>query len=196
MAGRQACYDGALGARAMHRLQMYCHDETETYDNNAYTITSIYQAGMLMMYTSHPGAPQKPGAGTEYYMTQVNGWAMIGNPEAFRQGATALRNAIDWTGEKRQEFIEKANTTRRNRQAEVPLATDTRSTVFSSVETEASLSRAERHTAELPSQESQTTPYDYSNEISNPQDSEISGMAESSSSVKRRKRSNNAGHPG
>lgn len=46
VARRQACYDGALGARAMQGLQFYRTDEP-IYDNNSYTIISTYHAGIL-----------------------------------------------------------------------------------------------------------------------------------------------------
>ncbi|EFW14297.1 hypothetical protein D8B26_007044 [Coccidioides posadasii str. Silveira] len=49
VATRQACYDGALGARGMHSLQTYRQDKL-TYDNNAYTITSTYHGGQLKLY--------------------------------------------------------------------------------------------------------------------------------------------------
>ncbi len=42
-------------------------------------------------------------------MTQLNGWDMTGNPDTFRQGASALRNARDLTKEKREELIAAAN---------------------------------------------------------------------------------------
>jgi hypothetical protein len=52
VAKRQACYDGALGARGMHSLQSYGQGEP-VYNINASTITSIYHDGTLKMYTSH-----------------------------------------------------------------------------------------------------------------------------------------------
>ena len=42
-------------------------------------------------------------------MAQLNDWKMTGNPEAFRQGASVLRNARDWTKEKREKLIIAAN---------------------------------------------------------------------------------------
>jgi hypothetical protein len=108
VAERQACYDGALGARAMHSLQSYGQDKP-TYDNNAYVITSTFHNGQLKMYTSHPAQPNGPGTQPEYYMTQINGWSMTGNAESFRQGVTAFRNAGDWTKEKRADAIKLAN---------------------------------------------------------------------------------------
>lgn len=42
-------------------------------------------------------------------MTQLNGWKMTSNPEAFRQGASALRNARDLVKEEREELIAAAN---------------------------------------------------------------------------------------
>ncbi|KAF2804455.1 uncharacterized protein BDZ99DRAFT_397979, partial [Mytilinidion resinicola] len=52
VAGRQAYYDGALGARGMHSLQLYGKDKPVS-DNNAYTVTSIYHGGTFKMYTSY-----------------------------------------------------------------------------------------------------------------------------------------------
>ncbi|KAF2803010.1 uncharacterized protein BDZ99DRAFT_400783 [Mytilinidion resinicola] len=119
VAGRQACYDGALGARGMHSLQSYGKDEP-VFDNNAYTITSTYHGGTLGMYTSHPAQASKPGARQEYIMHQLKGWSMTGDPEAFRQGATAYRNARDWTKVQRDEAIRQANERANSVAAETP----------------------------------------------------------------------------
>ena len=108
VAGRQACYDGALGARGMHSLMSYGQDDP-AYDNNAYTITSIYHGGTLKMYTSHPTQPTNPGGRSEYCMTQLKGYSMTSDPETFRKGATAYRNASDWTKEQRDKAIKRAN---------------------------------------------------------------------------------------
>lgn len=106
VATRQACYHGALGARGIHKLQNFKQDE-ESYDRNAYTITSTYHGGNLKIYTSHlvPRASGRP----EYIMTMVNNWGMTGNIETFRQGASAYRNALDWAKEQREKIIEAAN---------------------------------------------------------------------------------------
>lgn len=111
VAGHQACYDGALGARGMHSLQSYAQDDT-VYDKNAYTISSIYHGGQLKMYTSHPGIG--PGGKIEYYMNQLKGWALTSDPDTFRRGVTAFRNARDWAKEKRDDFISTANERRGN----------------------------------------------------------------------------------
>ncbi|KAL9120286.1 MAG: hypothetical protein Q9187_003157 [Circinaria calcarea] len=108
VARRQACYDGALGARGMHSLQLYGENEP-VYDNNAYTITSIYSAGQLKLYTSHPTQPTNPEDRSEYCMTQLKGYSMTSDPETFRQGATAYRNARDWAEDQRDEAITRAN---------------------------------------------------------------------------------------
>ncbi|OCK95792.1 uncharacterized protein K441DRAFT_686592 [Cenococcum geophilum 1.58] len=108
VAGRQACYDGALGARGMHSLRSYGQGEP-AYDNNAYTITSIYYGGTLKMYTSHPAQPAEPNGRPSYYMTQLRSFAMTDTAETFRQGASAFRNAGDWTREERDNAIARAN---------------------------------------------------------------------------------------
>ncbi|EQL29449.1 hypothetical protein BDFG_07884 [Blastomyces dermatitidis ATCC 26199] len=108
VAKRQACYDAALGARAMQNIQSYGNSEL-AYDSNAYTIASTYHDGTLKLYTSHPiktvGARHEP----EYIMTQLNSWSMTGNLGTFQQGATWYRNARDWAKERRDEFVETAN---------------------------------------------------------------------------------------
>ncbi|KAK2759835.1 hypothetical protein FQN54_002569 [Arachnomyces sp. PD_36] len=110
VAKRQACYDGALGARAMLSLESYGKD-VPVYSNNAYTIASTYHDGTLKMYTCHPIEPTDFGHEPEYVMTQLGGWSMTGNPETFRQGATWYRNAREWARGKRDEFIMAANAT-------------------------------------------------------------------------------------
>ncbi|KAM5437012.1 hypothetical protein MferCBS31731_005667 [Microsporum ferrugineum] len=106
VATRQACYDGTLGARGMHKLQSY--KQEPVYDNNAYTITSTYLASNLKLYTIHP-TPRESDGRPEYIMTQLNGWCMTGDLETFRKGATAYRNARDWAKEQRDKFINAAN---------------------------------------------------------------------------------------
>ncbi|KAK2808773.1 hypothetical protein FQN50_004445 [Emmonsiellopsis sp. PD_5] len=107
-ARRQACYDGAIGARGMHRLQSYGRDEL-VYDNNAYTITAVYQPGTLNLYATHPARPTGSQTGPQYFMTKIRSFAITDSPESFREAATWYRNAMDWTKEKRDEFIEAAN---------------------------------------------------------------------------------------
>ncbi|KAI9043004.1 uncharacterized protein KD926_004795 [Aspergillus affinis] len=117
---RQACYNGALGARAMHSLQQFGNrsgsDTTTTpacYDNNAYTMTSTYHSGTLGLYTTHPTQSRfnsnYPHRDTDYLMTRVGKWALDGSPESFQQGITAYRNARDLAQEQRDGFIRQAN---------------------------------------------------------------------------------------
>ena len=103
---RQALYDGALGARGIHELRSYVGQET-LHDNNAYTITSTYHggSGALKLYTIHCTRSTDPNRNYEFRMTQLRGWDMTDNPDTFRQGASALRNARDWAKEKREELI-------------------------------------------------------------------------------------------
>ncbi|KAL9615693.1 MAG: hypothetical protein Q9160_009334 [Pyrenula sp. 1 TL-2023] len=105
---RQACYDGAIGARAIQHLQSFGYPEP-VYDKHAYVITHTFDGEDLQMYTTHPSAPISPGGQPEYHMNQLSSWAMTGNIETFRQGATAYRNARDWAKSKRDELIKTAN---------------------------------------------------------------------------------------
>ena len=167
VARRQACYDGALGARGMQSLQSYGEDEP-VHTNNAYVITSIYSDGQLKMYTSHLTQPTSPKGRPEYCMTQLNTWGMTGNLDTFRQGATAYRNARDWTKEQRDEAIRRANERANDRQVGT-LAVEAS---FGGVTTEASLD--ETSTIEAPSQESQTSLNEGSNITADLQESESS----------------------
>ncbi|TWU71291.1 hypothetical protein ED733_001670 [Metarhizium rileyi] len=110
VATRQASYDGALGARGLHCLQSYGYEQSEPkYDNNAYTLTSLYHGGQLKMYTSHPIPPAVVGGQPGFVMTQIDSWSVTGNCDAFRQGATAFRNGRDWAKCQRDSAIHEAN---------------------------------------------------------------------------------------
>ncbi|KAL5433643.1 hypothetical protein PMIN06_011627 [Paraphaeosphaeria minitans] len=107
VAGRQACYDGALGARGMASLEEY--GQGEPHYGTAHTISTIYHGGTLKMYTSHLTQPNSAEASPKYHMTQINTWGMTGNADTFRQGARAYRNARDWTKKRRDDLIRQAN---------------------------------------------------------------------------------------
>ena len=115
VAKRQACYDGALGARGMHSLQSYEKDEP-TYDNTAYTITSTYLGGFLQIYTVHPIQPAISEGRTEYCMNLLRSFAINDTADSFRQGVTAYRNARDWAKEQRDEAIKRSNEKVKDRQ--------------------------------------------------------------------------------
>ncbi|KAK2590379.1 hypothetical protein QQS21_011942 [Conoideocrella luteorostrata] len=112
VAKRQACLDGAYGARAMHGLQNY-REEEPVYDGNAYTISSTYHAGTgtLQLHAHHITAPTAEGEGPEYHMTQIDSWGMTENMDTFRRGVAAFRNARDVAQRYRDGFIQAANAT-------------------------------------------------------------------------------------
>ncbi|KID93590.1 hypothetical protein MAJ_10453, partial [Metarhizium majus ARSEF 297] len=110
VAQRQACYDGAYGACAMHALQN--HRETEPiYDGNAYTYSSTYHSstGTLQLYAHHVTAPATAEGRSEYHMTQAGAYALTHSRASFIQGATAFRNARDSAERHRNSFIQAAN---------------------------------------------------------------------------------------
>ncbi|KAF1739594.1 hypothetical protein CRV24_001530 [Beauveria bassiana] len=110
VAKRQACLDGAIGARAMHSLQNYGEDEP-VYDGNARTFSSTYHAGTgtLQLYAHHVTDPRAGGEPPEYHMTQLDSWGMTGNIDTFRRGAAAFRNARDLGRRQRETLIQAAN---------------------------------------------------------------------------------------
>lgn len=103
---RQACYDGAIGARAMHELQVYGQDEP-VCDGEGYTTTATYHDGTLIIYTNYPTEAED---GTiEYHATRVGGWYTLHSPRTCREAFTAFRNSRDLATEKRNELISAAN---------------------------------------------------------------------------------------
>ncbi|KAK1141289.1 hypothetical protein N8T08_009192 [Aspergillus melleus] len=71
-------------------------DRDPDYGNHAYTVTCTFQAGTLGIYVNHPTrAPSDtdPAHQTDYVMTQVGHYSLIGSPESYQQGLTAYRNS-------------------------------------------------------------------------------------------------------
>jgi hypothetical protein len=64
VARRQACYDGALGARGIHSLQSFGTSKP-VYDNNAYTIESIYHGRLLSAGSWGVSKRERLGKGAE-----------------------------------------------------------------------------------------------------------------------------------
>ncbi|KAK8142574.1 hypothetical protein G3M48_008555 [Beauveria asiatica] len=110
VAKRQACLDGAIGARAMHSLQSYGAD-MPTYDDNAHTFSSTYHAGTgtLQLYAHHVTGPTHENERPEYHMTPLRGFTLTDTRETFIAGATAFRNARDLARRQRETLIRKAN---------------------------------------------------------------------------------------
>lgn len=104
----QACYDGAVGARAMHQLQNYGQEEP-IYDDKTYAFSSTYHNGQLTLYAHHLTAPSTRGGQSEYNMTQLDAWSMTGNNQSFIGGVTAFRNLRDLAKQHRDVFIQDAN---------------------------------------------------------------------------------------
>lgn len=109
VAKRQACYDGAVGARGILHAHSYASGGAMEYDGNAYSITSTYYDGTLRIYTTHPTQPAEPGGNPLYHMTQLDQYFMTGNANSFREGARAFRNARDWAKQQRDHVIALAN---------------------------------------------------------------------------------------
>ena len=111
VAKRQACYDGALGARGINSLRSLGSDMTSQV-NKALPITSSYIDGQLKMYTTHLQIPDA-GNRLEYVMTQLGAYAMTNSVQTFREGATAFRNGYEFTQQERNGVIDQANTSAR-----------------------------------------------------------------------------------
>ncbi|KAL9632006.1 MAG: hypothetical protein Q9164_005578 [Protoblastenia rupestris] len=103
----QACYHGAFGARAIHKLRNYGIEET--YDEKSYTFSATYAGGMLTTYAHFLSKPENKHNPPHYHMATLGGWALFNSLDTFRQGATALRNLRDLAHELRVKFVEAAN---------------------------------------------------------------------------------------
>lgn len=167
VAGRQACYDGALGARSIHSLRSYGQDKP-VYDNNASTITSIYHGGTLKMYASHVAQPTSPGGRPKYHMSQLGAFAMTGNRDTCRDGLMAYRNAKEWAEEQRNDAIGQANERAKRVEAEVPTGDAGGNPALSFVTV---VAETEAHTM---SQVSRTSLNEYSNTLGDFQESNSS----------------------
>ncbi|TWU74652.1 hypothetical protein ED733_003251 [Metarhizium rileyi] len=110
IAQRQACYEAAYGARAMHTLQNYGKAQAE-YDGNAYTYSSTYHpaTGTLQLYAHHITAPTDARGRAEYHMSKIRSFAMTDNLATFVEGATIFRNARQLAAKYRDGFIQAAN---------------------------------------------------------------------------------------
>ncbi|CAN8099326.1 unnamed protein product [Discula destructiva] len=113
---RQARYDGAVGARAIHSLQNYGQEEL-VYNGKPCTYTITYHNGQLQLFAHHTTTPKIPNGRPEYHMTQLKAYAVTSDRETFVQGATAFRNARDLAKQHRDTFIQAANSRHHTRVA-------------------------------------------------------------------------------
>ncbi|OAP63885.1 hypothetical protein AYL99_03112 [Fonsecaea erecta] len=105
---RQACYDGALGARVMYCLQNYKLPEAN-YDGNAYSFSCTWYDGFLRLYAHYPSPPTTPDQPQRYHMTRLAGYDMTNDAHSFREGAAAFRNLRDHAKTVRDKFIKEVN---------------------------------------------------------------------------------------
>ncbi|KAF4449549.1 glyoxylate reductase [Fusarium austroafricanum] len=108
---RQACYDGSIGARAMHSLQTY-GQESPQYDGQARCFSATFFAGQLQMFAHHATAPvDGDGDRPTYHMTYLGGYCMKNSRATFIEGASAFRNLRDLAKQQRDVLIQAANDT-------------------------------------------------------------------------------------
>ncbi len=91
-----------------HSLQIYTAGES-VYDNRAYIIGCIYHVGTLKIYICHPIRPTTPGTQLELVITQIKAYTLTNDPDTFRQGVSAYRQAMAWTKQQRDDAIRETN---------------------------------------------------------------------------------------
>lgn len=107
VARRQAWHCGVLGARGMYRLRSY-QQQQPIPDRKADTITCVYAAQTLHMYTVHVQQLDQQRR-LAYIMTLIDSIAMTGKRARYEEGVTAFLNAKDWTRKQRDNAIQQAN---------------------------------------------------------------------------------------
>lgn len=109
IAERQVCHIGALGARAMHRVENLARRE-DFFDNKARTASVVlHGAGDLKFFSHHLSQPGGPGTPSQTHMTPLRSFSLADTPSAFRQGVGAFRNASDYASKHRKESIDNAH---------------------------------------------------------------------------------------
>lgn len=123
VAQRQACYDGAHGARATRALQSYGQKKQQQQQTDAvaaaacpggntwcaFSSTYVAALGTLELYAHHVTAPTAEGQRPEYHMTKLFSFCMTLSRRSFVEGATAFRNARDMAKKQRDDLIKAAN---------------------------------------------------------------------------------------
>jgi hypothetical protein len=109
VARRQACHNGAIGARAIQSIRSFGQSEPVFYDNSISSISTTYHEGTLKVYVHSIAQPKGPGTMPEYYMCQLGSFAMTNSVDTFREGATAFKNALAMTEEYRKDAITQGN---------------------------------------------------------------------------------------
>jgi len=104
----QAMNNGAYGARAVHSVQNY-GNTAPIYDGCARTVSTTYNDGTLRVYATHLAESTSHDRDAEYFMTHLNSYALIGDADNFRRGATAFRNSRDWAQGQRDLLRSRAN---------------------------------------------------------------------------------------
>ena len=107
VAKNQACYDGAMGARALSFLTSVGAGR-RLFDNRAYTITSFMHGGSLKLYTSHIYESRSQQRVWECATTLVRVCTLDGDVQQCKEALTAFRNLVDWSREQRTATLTRA----------------------------------------------------------------------------------------
>lgn len=107
---RQVSRNLAFGARGMLEIQSYSN-RGRKYDNNAYTIGSIYNggSGLLRFFTMYLTQPADPTGQPTYHMIEIKSFLLTGDAEACCGGIGLFRNSREFAKEVRDGAIASAN---------------------------------------------------------------------------------------
>ncbi|CAI6068319.1 unnamed protein product [Clonostachys chloroleuca] len=113
VAQRQINYDMALGERgqvALHSSGSPQPNNIEADSIEAHTLGCTYMDGTLKVYAIAMLPPKEEGQQPGYTIVQLKACAMTGDSDAFLEGVTVYRNAVEWCKKQRDKAIEKAKT--------------------------------------------------------------------------------------
>ena len=110
IATRQAVYDGAFGARAMHftRNTGNFDGNFDDFDSKSYTFSATYASGVLKLYAHFLTQSDGPTTKICYCMSPLGAWGLEHTVELFRAGVTAFRNLRDVSHQMRTELADVA----------------------------------------------------------------------------------------
>lgn len=107
---RAACYYGVFAARAIYQLRARIPAQVLN-DKKAYAVTASYdpESTLLTLYVTHTVLTDNPAYPLHYHTVACGTWLLEQDAETFRTAISALRNAREWAGDRRDELIDLAN---------------------------------------------------------------------------------------
>lgn len=105
----QAAYDGAAGARAMHKMRSFGLSAEPEPDGNARTFVTSYMQGTTAFYASHMQSAGRGATTGSYHTYPLGGEFSLGSAAQFRASITSYRNLQDIAASERRAALQLAH---------------------------------------------------------------------------------------